>query len=94
MATLPDADRLRIWRGLGRWWSNVREPVAINKEDLKAAVAATDVWIDNNAVNFNNALPTAAKAQLTVTQKSFLLVAVILMRHNINILRTIFPEVE
>ena len=94
MAVLPAADRLRIWRGLSRWWSNLRENCALNKADLQAAVTASDAWVDSNSASFNSALPVAARNNLTTSQKSLLLVAVILMRHNVELLKRIFPEVE
>jgi hypothetical protein len=78
-----------------RWWSNLREPVAgLNKAQLQAAVDATDTWIDSNAAAFNAALPLPARTALTATQKTILFVAVTLMRHNQDLLRRIFGEVD
>ena len=94
MAVLPDADRLRVWRGLSRWWSNNREVFGLTKAELQAAVAATDVWIDNNAAAYNAALPVAARNRMTATQKTLLFVAVALMRQGIGFLKSIFPEVD
>jgi hypothetical protein len=94
MAVLPDADRIRIWRGLQRWWSNLREAMPLNKADLRAAVNAADAWVDSNSASYNSALPLAARNGLTSNQKTLLLVAVILMRHNVTLLKTIFGEVD
>lgn len=94
MATLPDSDRLRIWRGLMRFWSGMQETVSVNKADLKAAVDAADTWVDDNAISYNAALPTAFRTNATQTQKSLLLVAVVLMRFNLDLLKLIFGEVN
>ena len=80
MATLEEQDRARIWRGLMRYWSALREGVAVLKADLLAAVAATDDWIEGNQAAYNAALPAAARTGLTAEQKTLLLVAVALMR--------------
>ena len=94
MAVLPDVDRKRVWRGLSRWWSNVRESFALTKVDLQAAIAATDTWIDNNQTSFNSALPVAARNNMTAAQKTLMLVAVVLMRQGIGYLKFIFGEVD
>ena len=80
MTTLSTEDRARIWRGLQRYWSRLREPLVLSKSDLLAAVDAADAWIDDNAVSYNNALPAAAKDNLSATQKTLLFCAVALMR--------------
>jgi len=94
MATLPNADQLRIKRGLSRWWSALWERLDLNEADLSAAIAATDTWIDNNVASYNAALPVAARTNLTALQKTLLFVAVALMRHDINLLKRIFSEVD
>ena len=81
MAELTQVDRERIWRGLMSYWSNLREVVALgNKDDLLAAINATDTWINDNQGGYNNALPAAAKNNLTASQKTLLFCAVALMR--------------
>lgn len=94
MADLSDADRQRIWRGLMRWWSNLRQAMALNKSDLKAAVDATDTWIDDNQTAYNNALPEAARTNLDQAQKTLLFCAVALARVDIPMLRRVFGEVD
>lgn len=95
MAVLPEANRLRIWRGLMRYWSLLRETVAgISKAQLKAAVDAADQWVEDNAASYNSALPTAFRNNATTSQKSLLLVGVVLMRFNAELLRRIFGEVD
>lgn len=95
MAQLPDVDRLRIWRGLMRWWSNLWEPVTdLSKGDLLDAIIATDTWIDNNQASYNAALPTAARTNLTLAQKTLLFCAVALARVDIPMLRRVLGEVD
>jgi len=95
MAALPTADIDRILRGLMRWWSNLREQTAVfTKADLRDAVVAADAWIDANAVAYNSTLPATFRTSATTAQKSLVLVAVILMRFNLAMLKRIFPEVD
>lgn len=57
MAVLSETERQQVYRGVLRWYSsNGPVPVA-NKADIRAAVDATDDWIDTNAAAFNSALP-------------------------------------
>jgi len=92
MAVLPDADRARIWRGLMR---QAGQGVAnVTKTDLRAAVDATDQWIDDNQTNFNNALPTAFKNNASLAQKTLLFCAVACMRVGLTTLQRLFGEVD
>jgi len=78
-----------------RWWSNLREALGdLSKADLQAAVSATDAWIDDNQVSYNNTLPEAARTELTQSQKTLLFCSVALARVNIPILRRVFGEVD
>jgi hypothetical protein len=94
MANLSTEDRQRIWRGLMRLWSNDYESVGINKTDLQAAVNATDTWINDNQTSYNAALPAAAQAGLTASQKTLLFCAVALARVSIPFLRRVLGEVD
>jgi len=94
MAQLSDADRARIWRGLMRYWSNLREWAHSPNQDLRGAVDATDAWIDDNQASYNAALPEAARNALTTFQKTLLFCAVALARVNTAMLRRIFGEVN
>ena len=94
MAELSTEDRLRIWRGLMRYWSKLREEMALDKEGLAAAVAATDTWIDENAASYNAALPVAARTALTATQKTVLFCVVALARVSIVALKRLVGEVD
>jgi len=94
MAPLPDEDRVRIRRGLSRWWSNQRDAMNLSRVDLAAAIVATDDWIDSNQASYNSALPVAARTNLTAIQKALLFCAVALARVSINLLRAVFSEVD
>jgi hypothetical protein len=95
MAALPTASRVQIWRGLMRFWSELRETVTtVTKSDLQAAVNAADDWVDANAASFNTALPATFRANASTSQKSLLLVAVVLMRFNVELLKRVFGEVD
>lgn len=98
MAYLSTEDRQRIWRGLMRYWSNIREILgAFSKNDLLDAVVATDEWIDDNQTGFNTALPEPFKTEATQVQKTLLFCAVALMRVDPGVaalLRRVFGEVE
>ena len=80
MAQLDSTDRARIWRGLMRYWSNLREVCGVSKADLLAAVVAIDVWLDDNAGAINAAFPVVTRTGLTASQKSLLFCCVMLMR--------------
>ena len=80
MAVLSAEDRARIWRALQRYWSQLWETLALSDPDILAAVEATDAWIEDNQAAYNNALPLAARTNLTATQKTLLFCAVALMR--------------
>jgi len=78
-----------------RYWSNLWENCgALSKADLRAAVDATDTWIDNNQASYNAALPEPSRTELTAAQKTLLLCAVALMRQGVGFLRQIFGEVD
>jgi len=95
MVQLSDTDRARIWRGLMRYWSNLREALgALSKQQLRDAIDATDTWIDDNQASYNSALPEAARNALTQSQKTILFCAVALARVSISMLRRVFGEVN
>lgn len=81
MAVLPAASRLAIRADYGSRLSARREPFALTKPQLDAAIAATDDWIEANAASFNTALPLAARTQLTAAQKAELFSLVALKRY-------------
>lgn len=80
MAALSPEDRGRIWRALMRYWSKLFIEYDLSESEVRAAVDATDGWIDDNQASYNQALPSAAQSNLTQTQKTLLFCAVALMR--------------
>lgn len=81
MAILSDSDRAATWAELMQEWNSVREPVALTKADLRAAVDAIDTWLNDNAASANSAIPQPARAALTATGKALLLVHVVRRRY-------------
>lgn len=80
MAALPDVDRNRIWR----WFMRLNtESCAFTKTDLRAAVDATDTWLDGNVSSFNSTLPSAFRTTASLTQKTLLLCYVAMRRAGI-----------
>jgi hypothetical protein len=80
MAVLSEADRVIV---LARFMGSLNEllgPISITKVDLRAGIDATDAWIDANASAFNTALPTAARTNLTLSQKVYMFCCVALRR--------------
>lgn len=56
---------------------------AVNKPDLRAAIDATDAWIDSNAASYNTALPEPFKSTATAQEKTILFCFVALKRAGI-----------
>lgn len=80
MATLDTTTRQAIRDYLMR-----RFGYGITKADLRAAIDATDSWIDGNSAAFNATLPAAAQAGLSLTQKTVLFCFVALKRAGIEV---------
>ena len=80
MAVLPEADRDRVWRAFMR--RNL-EAASFTKAQLRAAVDATDDWIDTNAASYNSALPAGFRTTATATQKTLLFVYVAMRRRGL-----------
>ncbi len=77
---LTTQQRTNLRAEMGRLLSDRRELFPLSKPQLDAAIAATDDWIDANAVAFNTALPAAARTGLSSQQKAELLCRVALAR--------------
>ena len=77
-----------------RFWSAQGETTNLIKSDLRAAVDATDNWIDLNQAAFNTALPIIARTNLSTAQKTLLFCAVALMRVSVEMARRLFGEVD
>lgn len=80
MAIMSDEERRRCWAQFMR--ANA-EPISITKADLRAALNATDQWIDDNAGAYNLALPQPARGALSATQKTLLFVYVAMRRRGL-----------
>lgn len=84
MAVLDAANRLataaQLMRGALGAVSNV------TKLDVRAAVNATDQWIEDNSASFSTALPAAFRTNASLGQKTLLFCYVAMRRA--NLLRT------
>ena len=85
MAVLTNVDRKELWAEFMRYSSSIWEWIGLNKAELRAAVDATDSWIDSNQAGFNNALPAAAKSNLTQKQKVRLFLEVAKKRFDVEV---------
>lgn len=79
MALLDETNRVRILAQLQRV-GGLGSLGTLTKADLRAAVDATDSWIDTNSASYNTALPQPSRAQLTATQKVVLFCFVAMRR--------------
>lgn len=80
MAVLSAASRAVIAAHIQRPQQGLGPLAALTKTDLRAAVDATDDWIDANSAAFNTALPATARTALTQQQKTLLFCYVALRR--------------
>lgn len=71
MAVLSTVERKGIW---ARWMQDLSSRLAstgsLTKSELRAAVDATDDWIETNQGSFNTALPAAFASAATAKQKA------------------------
>jgi len=73
MAVLDETQRSETHAEWMRRLSRIREELnGVTKTDLRAAINATDQWIEDNQGAFNTALPTATRTNLTAKQKALL----------------------
>jgi hypothetical protein len=77
MALLPDQDRLRA---AAQWMRDQVESCGFTRVDLRAAVDATDAWIDGNQASYNSALPAAFRTTASLGQKTLLFCYVAMRR--------------
>lgn len=81
MAVLDATNRLRLGN---EWMRRQTETLAgVTKADLRAAVDATDTWIDSNQSSYNTALPVAFRTNATLAQKTLLFCYVAMRRAGI-----------
>jgi hypothetical protein len=80
MAIMTDAQRYDAWAEFMRDIPPGRL-YAISKSDLRAAINATDQYINDTAVTYNNALPQPARGALTIEEKARLHTVVVKYRY-------------
>lgn len=71
-------NRLRTWAQVMRNWPG--SLTGVTKPELRAAIDATDDWIESNQTSFNTALPQPFRGQATLAQKTFLFCYVAMRR--------------
>ena len=84
MAALTDQQRISIWAEFMQQASRDRQTLSLTKPELRAAVDATDQWIEDNVSSFNTALPAAARTALSAQQKALMFFAVASKRFEVN----------
>ena len=77
MTVLDSTNRART---AAQWMRANADAAGFTKTDLRAAVDATDTWIDGNAAAFNAALPAAFRTAASQQQKTLLFCYVALRR--------------
>lgn len=80
MAALDATNRARASAQAMRDWPAAIGMPAVTKADLKAAVDATDDWIEANQASVNTALPQPFRGTATTAQKTFLFCYVAMRR--------------
>ena len=84
MAVLVDEDRRRVWGHLMRVWeAHGVGAIPVTKPDLRAAIDATDAWIESAQGAFNAALPQPFRGAATTAQKTLLFCFVAMRRAGI-----------
>lgn len=78
MALLDETGRFRVWAQFMRDLSGTG--LGVTKSELRAAINATDQWIEDNQSSFNTALPQPFRGSATLPQKTFLLCYVAMRR--------------
>lgn len=77
MALLDPTNRGRV---AAQWMRDQLESCGFTKVDLRAAVDATDAWIDGNQAAYNSALPPAFRTSASLSQKTLLFCYVAMRR--------------
>jgi hypothetical protein len=80
MAVMDATNRLRTWAPAMRDWPRSIGMPGVTKPELRAALNATDDWIEANQGSFNAALPIPFRTTATVPQKVFLFCYVAMRR--------------
>lgn len=82
MAVLSSEERRRIMAYAMRQASTLAVS-GVDKTELRAAIDATDAWIDSNAASFNSALPVTFRTNANLVQKTILFCYVAMRRAGI-----------
>lgn len=77
---MDETNRARTW---AQWMRDNTEACGFTKAELRAALDATDDWIDDNAASFNSALPQPFRGAATSAQKTLLFCYVAMRRQGI-----------
>jgi hypothetical protein len=81
MAYLTEQAKLSLWAEVMSAASARRESIgALSKEELREAIDALDVWLDEAVASFFSAVPAAACEALSTKQQFKLLFAVVKKR--------------
>lgn len=81
MAVLDATNRTRLGN---EWMRRQTETLGgVTKADLRAAVDATDAWIDGNQSSYNTALPATFRNNASLAQKTLLFCFVAMRRAGI-----------
>ena len=86
MAALDEANRTDVWAGYQHDESRLHRTLGLTKVELRAAVDATDDWIDDNAGAYNAAVNAALPepGALTTKQKTKMFLAVASRRYDVT----------
>jgi hypothetical protein len=80
MARLDEQNRKLIWSDFMSELSQERDPVAVDKVELRSALDAMDDWLNANMATIINAIPAPTRNKLTNQQKLRLLVFIVQRR--------------
>lgn len=80
MAALDDTGRFRVWAHLMRALPSGLAGWPVTKPELRAAVDATDQWIEDNQAAYNAVLPQPFRGSANLTQKTLVFAWVALRR--------------
>lgn len=69
-AVLTGAQRQEVHEEIMRELSQLRSSLAVTDPELKAAVDATDTWIESNQAGYNAALPEPFRSAASTKQKA------------------------
>ncbi len=80
MAVLDEMNRYRTWAQAMRDWPATIAMPPVTKLELRAAIDATDSWIEANQGSLNAALPQPFRSAASTAQKTFLFCYVAMRR--------------